>query len=188
MKAKVLKASGMSSHLSPLFRPQRKSYVKKEIKYKNCIFCEAAKKKPQFKTLCVYKSQHTLILLNKFPYNSGHLLVLPQNHEGDLTLLTQECYQELTQVLRMATSVVKKIYNPKGMNLGLNQGEAAGAGIPDHLHFHLIPRWSGDLNFFPLIGSSKVLIETLEETYEKMTLAILSSPLMKVKGAQCKVK
>jgi ATP adenylyltransferase len=109
-----------------------------------------------------------MVILNKYPYNAGHILVLPLRHVGTLSSLTSEQYLDLMQTLRLAESVISKVYQPSGVNIGLNQGAAAGAGIPDHLHFHLIPRWKGDLNFFPLVAKSKVIIEDLEESYHKI--------------------
>lgn len=162
---------GLSSSLSLLFKPERAQYVKKS-KVGPCVFCQAARKNElSFSTLCVYKSPKSLVLLNKFPYNSGHILILPKAHKAQLNELTLEEYQDLCAVLRLGEQVLQDVYKPQGMNIGLNLGAAAGAGIPDHLHFHLIPRWRGDLNFFPLVGKSKVLIETLEDTYKKLKTA-----------------
>lgn len=158
------KPSGLSSHLSPLFRPQRSKYVKSSQKL-NCVFCSDIKTKPNLKNLCVYETLHCRVLLNKYPYNSGHILVIPKKHVGDLQLLNSEEYLDLMQLLQLSDLIIKKVYQPAGVNWGLNQGAAAGAGIPDHIHFHLIPRWPGDLNFFPLVAQSKVLIEELKVTY-----------------------
>jgi ATP adenylyltransferase len=153
-----------------LFRPKRSNYVRgiKNSKTR-CVFCEAAKNKPSFKTLCVFKSEHSMVILNKFPYNSGHLLVLPQRHEGNLFELSQEEYLDLNETLKLASQAITKIYEPAGFNIGLNHGRAAGAGLPDHLHFHVIPRWEGDLNFFPLVTDTKVVIEDLKQSYKKLS-------------------
>jgi ATP adenylyltransferase len=149
-----------------LFRPDRFKYVRKLIKTEACVFCSAAKKEASFDTLCVYKSKYSMIVLNKFPYNSGHLLVIPLKHQGDLLALKQEAHYDLHDTLRLAMKALQDIYQPGGVNVGLNHGAVAGAGIPDHLHYHVIPRWSGDLNFFPLIAETKVVVESLEQTYE----------------------
>lgn len=151
-----------------LFRPDRMKYVRKLIKTDGCVFCHASKKPKSFETLCVYKSKHSMIVLNKFPYNSGHILIIPRRHCGDLLSLSKEEYRDLQDTIRLAMGVLKETYSPGGFNLGLNHGSVAGAGIPEHLHYHLIPRWSGDLNFFPLIAETKVLVESLEQTYEKL--------------------
>lgn len=110
-----------------------------------------------------------MIILNKFPYNSGHLLVLPRHHKGHLLKLSDIEYQDLHQTLKIAVQASEKLYQPPAMNIGLNHGKAAGAGLPEHLHYHLIPRWEGDLNFFPLIAETKVVVESLEQTYEKFS-------------------
>lgn len=151
-----------------LFRPDRFKYVRKLIKPEGCVFCRAADSKPSFETLCVYKSKHSMIVLNKFPYNSGHLLVIPARHSGDLTLLTEEESRDLHETLRKAVRALQQVYEPGGINAGLNMGAVAGAGIPDHLHYHVIPRWSGDLNFFPLVAETKAVIESLEMTFERL--------------------
>ena len=148
------------------FRPDRKKYVKKEIKSIGCVFCRSASQALSIETLCVYKSKYSQIVLNKFPYNNGHLLVLPLNHGGDLLKLSSEEYVDLGETLKLAVKAIQKIYEPTGFNIGLNHGLSGGAGIPDHLHYHVIPRWSGDVNFFPLIAETKVVIETLEESFK----------------------
>lgn len=109
-----------------------------------------------------------MILLNKYPYNPGHLLVLPKNHGGQLLDLSPAQFQDLHSVLRTAVEAVQKIYTPAGINLGMNMGKVSGAGIPEHLHYHVIPRWAGDLNFFPLVAQTKVVVEDLDTTYSKL--------------------
>ncbi len=151
-----------------LFRPDRMKYVRKLIPQEGCVFCRANSEKPSLDTLCVYQSKHSMIVLNKFPYNSGHILVLPRRHCGDLLQLLDAEFMDLQNTIRKAMSALQRGYEPGGMNLGLNQGAVAGAGIPEHLHYHVIPRWAGDLNFFPLIAETKVLVESLEQTYEKL--------------------
>lgn len=151
-----------------LYRPDRFKYVRKLIKPEGCVFCNASKHEASFDTLCVYKSKHSMIVLNKFPYNSGHLLVIPQKHEGDLLALSKDAHYDLHDTLRLAMKALQDIYQPGGVNVGLNHGAVAGAGIPDHLHYHVIPRWAGDLNFFPLIAETKVVVESLEQTYDRL--------------------
>ena len=150
-----------------LFRPDRMKYVRKLIKPVGCVFCNAAKKEASIESLCVYKSDHSMVVLNKFPYNSGHVLVLPQRHCGDLLKLSDAEFSDLQSLIRHGMKAMSQIYSPGGIYLGLNHGAVAGAGIPEHLHYHLIPRWAGDVNFFPLIAETKVLVESLEQTYEK---------------------
>lgn len=152
-----------------LFRPDRLKYVRKLIPQSGCVFCQAEAQAPSMETLCVYKTEHSMVLLNKFPYNSGHVLVLPRQHCGDILKLSDEQYSDLMMLLRRTMAALMDVYQPSGINQGLNHGAAAGAGIPEHLHFHVIPRWSGDLNFFPLIAETKVMVESLEQTYEKLS-------------------
>lgn len=149
-----------------LFRPERYNYIKKLIPDTGCVFCKAAQNEISFENLCVYKSKYSMILLNKFPYNSGHLLILPQRHCGDYLQFNDVELEDLNRTVKMAIQAVTEIYSPAGFNLGLNHGSVSGAGIPEHMHFHIVPRWAGDLNFFPLIAETKVVIETLEKTYE----------------------
>lgn len=150
-----------------LYRPDRFKYVRKLIKPKGCVFCAAAAEEPAFERLCVFQSEHSMVVLNKFPYNSGHLLVLPKRHCGNLLEMKPAEYTDLMETVRLAFAATEELYRPTGMNVGLNHGAVAGAGIPEHLHFHLVPRWAGDLNFFPLIAETKVVIETLEQTWER---------------------
>lgn len=150
-----------------LFRPDRMKYVRKLIKSEACVFCRSAKLELSVDSLCVYKSKHTQIVLNKYPYNNGHLLVLPLEHTGELTALSPERYDDLHRTIRVAIKAIEAVYQPTGFNLGLNHGVTGGAGIPEHLHYHIVPRWSGDLNFFPLIANTKVVIETVEQSYKK---------------------
>ena len=150
------------------FRPARLKYVRKLMKKEGCVFCygDKAKSKDQVQeNLCVFKTKYSQIVVNKFPYNSGHLLILPLRHCGDFLSLEPLEYNDLMQTLKKAVKAVTEIYSPQGYNLGLNNGSAAGAGIPDHLHFHLVPRWNGDLNFFPLIAETKLVIQDISETY-----------------------
>ncbi len=151
-----------------LFRPDRLKYVRKLIKPEGCVFCLAAKAGIDFPTLCVYQTKHSMVVINKFPYNSGHVLVLPRRHCGDLLKLREDEFRDLQDTVRLTMRMLNDVYSPGGINVGLNHGAVAGAGIPDHIHYHLIPRWSGDVNFFPLIAETKVLVESLEQTYERL--------------------
>ena len=153
---------------SLFFRPERRKYILEKKNQSHCVFCEALKKGVDKNTLLIFKSANSMVLLNKYPYNNGHLLVLPQKHIGRLTLLSEEEYGDLSQTVRIALKALESSYTCESLNLGLNQGKTAGAGIPEHLHYHLIPRWQGDTNFFPLIANSKVLVESLEQTYDRL--------------------
>lgn len=167
---------GLSKNIWPIerdlfFRPDRFKYVRKVLKTEGCVFCAANKGGLSFDSLCVYKNKSAMVVLNKFPYNSGHLLVLPQRHCGDFLGLSQGEYSDVMSALKLSVEVVQEVYQCQGFNIGLNHGAVAGAGIPEHLHWHLVPRWSGDMNFFPLIAETKTVIETLEQTYDKVSEA-----------------
>ena len=149
-------------------RPSRLKYVRKLIKADACVFCKADKKRPSKRSLLLYKNQTSMVVMNKYPYNNGHLLVLPRAHCADLNELPLDVYLNLSAVLRESLAILKQAYGLKGCNIGLNHGAAAGAGIPDHLHWHLVPRWYGDTNFFPLIAETKVIAESLDQTYERL--------------------
>ncbi len=151
-----------------LFRPERYRYVRNQIKSDGCVFCRSARAEISVESLCIYQSNLSQIVLNKFPYNAGHLLILPKSHTGHLLKLSDAEYLDLHATLRKAVAALEEVYKPAALNIGLNHGRTAGAGLPDHLHYHVIPRWEGDLNFFPLIAETKAVIESLDQTYEKL--------------------
>jgi ATP adenylyltransferase len=149
-------------------RPERLKYVRKLIKTDGCVFCNAVKAKDLKENLVVYKSDKAMVILNKYPYNTGHVLVMPTRHIGELEKMSAAEVQEVHALLPKTVEILKKVYNCAGLNVGLNLGAVAGAGIPDHLHYHVIPRWGGDTNFFPLIAETKMVVETLDETYGRL--------------------
>lgn len=157
------------------FRPARMKYVRKLIKPQGCVFCTSAEKPASQKTLCVYKTKYSQVVVNKYPYNSGHVLVLPLRHIGDIMQLSDEEYSDLHLTLKLAIKAIQSVYQPHGFNLGMNHGVTGGAGIPDHLHYHVVPRWNGDLNFFPLIAETKLVIETAESTFKKLNKEFIRS-------------
>lgn len=148
-------------------RPERYRYVRKLVKPKGCVFCSALKGKPDPENLVLFKGKTASVILNKYPYNSGHLLVVPNQHCGDMDQLSSEAFLTVSHLLHEVLKVVKKAYHCEGINVGLNLGAVAGAGIPDHLHWHVIPRWFGDTNFFPIIAETKALPETNEQAYAR---------------------
>lgn len=109
-----------------------------------------------------------MVVMNKFPYNTGHLMVIPQMHCGEITDLPMDVHLDMQKLLKETMAIIKKAYDCAGMNAGINLGAVAGAGIPEHLHWHIVPRWFGDTNFFPLIAETKALPETLEQSYAKL--------------------
>lgn len=152
-------------------RPDRLKYVRRLKNEDVCVFCTSGEKKESefsAENLVVYKSTHSQILLNKYPYNTGHLIVAPIDHGGSMFELSDEVYQDLMITVRFAGEVLMEAYKVQGLNVGVNHGKVAGAGIPEHLHWHVIPRWYGDTNFFPVICETKVFPETLEQTWNKI--------------------
>jgi ATP adenylyltransferase len=151
-----------------MFRPARLKYVRKIDRPAGCVFCAAVEMGPNPDSLLLYRGAHAIVILNKFPYNNGHILVLPRRHCGDFLELTKEEHAEIAVCMTTSIAAIKDAYNCAGFNCGLNLGAASGAGIPEHLHYHIVPRWVGDTNFFPLLADTKVVVETLDQTYERL--------------------
>ncbi len=167
-KSTAKSASRWPAQKQVLFRPERLKYVRKLIRSETCVFCEAREKGVKPESLLVATHGSAMLILNKYPYNAGHLLVLTTRHVGRFEDLKPEELADTQALLQKAMRALTELYSPGGFNMGLNLGSVAGAGIPDHLHWHLIPRWPGDSNFFPLIAETKVVIETLERTHERL--------------------
>lgn len=140
-------------------------------KPKGCIFClfpaEIGEENDR-KNLVVARTASSFVMLNKYPYNSGHVMVIPRRHGADLSALTEAELLDLQKLLQLSVEVIREAYSPDGFNIGMNLGHVAGAGIPDHLHHHVVPRWSGDTNFMPVLAETKVLIEHLSRTQERL--------------------
>ncbi len=149
-------------------RPDRYRYVRKLLPETGCVFCECEKSDPGPDSLILAIDKSVMVVMNKYPYNSGHLLVLPREHIGNIWDLSEEVNARLAYWVKKSATLLKTALNCQGFNMGLNHGAVAGAGIPGHLHWHIVPRWGGDTNFFPLIGETKVLAQTLEQTYESL--------------------
>jgi ATP adenylyltransferase len=133
-----------------------------------CVFCRLGKEPVDESTGVLWRSEFSFLVLNAFPYGSGHLLVVPYRHVADFSELSDEEYLDYTGVLRRAVGALSAAYQPDGMNVGMNLGTAAGAGIPRHLHAHALPRWLGDTNFMTSIGETRVLSESLISTWHKV--------------------
>lgn len=136
-----------------------------------CVFCEKIKSTNDEKNLILLRGNKTIVILNLYPYNNGHLLIIPKRHVGDIVELTDE---EMTELFQMTQKMIRVLrsYNPQGFNVGVNIGRAAGAGIPGHFHIHVVPRWVGDTNFMPVIGDVRVISESLEGIYKKLKEAL----------------
>ena len=154
-----------------LFSPWRSSYIasfKHESASRSCLFCRIAKERKDKKNLVVWRGHYCYIVLNLFPYNSGHLLVVPYKHTSDLTSLTEKENAEIMAATARGLKALKKLSGPHGFNFGANLGRVAGAGIEKHVHFHLVPRWNGDTNFMPVLADTKLISEDMKRTWREL--------------------
>jgi len=160
--------------MKQLWAPWRMEYILNEIdKHDNCIFCDFPEIKKDEKYMIVYRSSKSYVILNKFPYNNGHLLVVPYQHTGDILELEDEVLLDVQQTIRKTVQVMKNVLHPHGFNIGLNMGRTAGAGIDEHIHYHIVPRWDGDTNFMPVISGTKVVSESLEASRKKIAVEFI---------------
>lgn len=150
-----------------LWAPWRAAFVLSK-KGKGCIFCNRLKMQDSVENLIVYRGKKIFVILNKFPYNSGHTMIVPNRHVAHLERLTNEEAIEFFELTRKTVSVIKKALKPHSFNVGMNLGRISGAGVPEHLHLHVVPRWHGDANFMPVIGKTKVISVPLEPVYEAL--------------------
>lgn len=148
--------------------PWREEYVKKVLKMNECIFCQALKLKNDRKAFILFRGISNFIILNKYPYTPGHLMIAPYKHLASYEQTKKETSDEMADLLKLSLKVLKRNYKPHGFNTGMNLGQCAGAGVADHYHLHVIPRWIGDSNFMPLVSRTRVLIEDLPTTYERL--------------------
>lgn len=153
--------------MSNLWAPWRKEFILGP-KLKTCIFCKLPRQKKDRDNLILYRGRYNFIILNRFPYNNGHLMVVPYRHTRDLAKLDAKESSEMLKLSALAIQALKKTMRPQGHNLGINLGAAGGAGIRDHLHLHVVPRWVGDTNWMPILDGTKVMIEYLWETYDRL--------------------
>ena len=153
-----------------LWSPWRMEYIRsaRPEDQAGCIFCELPEKGEDEAALILARGNRAFVVLNAFPYNAGHLMVAPFRHTGRLADLGDDELLDMDHLLQRALEALREVAQPDGFNLGMNLGQVAGAGVPDHLHWHVVPRWSGDTNFMPVVADAKVLPEALQETYEKL--------------------
>jgi ATP adenylyltransferase len=155
-----------------LWSPWRSQYIgtfkdSEEKSGEECFFCDAiALNEVSLNTLITYIGSHSFVIMNKYPYNNGHLLISPIRHTGDITSLNSDELSEIMLLQVAAVKVLEEIFKPHGFNIGANLGRAAGAGVPGHLHYHVIPRWNGDTNFMPIIAETKILSQSLEDSFQ----------------------
>jgi ATP adenylyltransferase len=155
-----------------LWTPWRYAYVSGTEKTVDCVFCEAPKEKDDAKALIVHRAQYCYVILNAYPYTPGHVMIVPYTHLDELRKLPVDAANEMMTLSQKMESVLRELYHPDGINLGMNIGKAAGAGIAGHIHMHVLPRWVADANFVSVVGETRVLPETLEVTWGKISTAL----------------
>ena len=148
-------------------------YIENHGKEGGCIFCSALDKPDNSQNLIVHRGRQAFVILNLYPYTSGHLMVVPFVHKATLEELESSLRAEMMELTSLSMSVLRRTYNPQAFNLGANIGEAAGAGVKEHIHLHIVPRWIGDTNFMSTLGSTRVLPELLEDTYQRIRAGFL---------------
>jgi len=150
-----------------IWAPWRVEYIRME-KPKGCILCDKPKESNDEANYILYRGKHNYVMLNAYPYNPGHLMVAPYRHLATPEDLTPEERNEHFAIVARSVKVLKSVFKSDGLNIGINLGRAAGAGIDDHFHTHIVPRWAGDTNFMPILADTKVVSEGLAETYKKL--------------------
>ena len=154
--------------MDTLWSPWREEYILslKDISKGECIFCYLGKQNPSSENLVLYKGNNIYIVMNRFPYNNGHLLIIPYRHLGEINDLNSDEKNEMMDLLIESVKILKSTFSPQGFNIGMNLGNISGAGIADHVHFHVVPRWGGDTNFMPVLGKTKVISQALEKGWK----------------------
>jgi len=154
--------------MNQLWAPWRMELIEKGEPQGGCIFCALPREPDARSALVLGRTARAFAILNRYPYNNGHLMVVPRAHAADLESLSKGEYEELNELLRVSLRILGQVYGAQGANVGMNLGRVAGAGIADHVHWHVVPRWNGDTNFMPVVGLSKVMIEHLHESWDKL--------------------
>ena len=154
--------------MKQLWAPWRMAYINDDAKDTGCIFCTLYRQDDQRAALVLAQTSHSVVIMNKYPYNNGHLLLAPKRHENNPDKLPSEEFIDLNEALRRSIEIVRSAFHPGGINLGMNLGKCAGAGIEDHLHWHVVPRWEGDANFMPVIAETRVMPQHLLDSYDHL--------------------
>jgi ATP adenylyltransferase len=163
-----------SDAMDYIWTPWRYQYMKDAASgnQPECIFCDAVVRKDDAETLIVYRGKKAFVILNRFPYTSGHVMIVPYAHVAELSLCEPVALEEMMRLAQRVETALRANYQPDGMNLGMNLGRAAGAGVVGHLHLHALPRWIGDSNFMTVTGETRVHPEDLKTTYERLSKAL----------------
>ncbi|HSB01184.1 MAG TPA: HIT domain-containing protein [Anaerolineales bacterium] len=143
-------------------------YIQNNSNEDGCIFCNAQAKEDSAENLIAFRGERAYVILNRYPYTSGHLMVVPFDHKPNLEELDPSTRAEMMELTARCMTVLRKIYGPQAFNMGANIGEAAGAGVKQHVHIHIVPRWAGDTNFMSAVGETRVLPEMLEQTWQRV--------------------
>jgi ATP adenylyltransferase len=151
-----------------LWAPWRMKYILSAKKTSGCILCEERKKNDDRKNYILYRGKHTFVIMNLYPYNNGHLLIVPNTHESEIDKLPETELSDLMRTTQVAVNILKQVMRPEGLNIGINIGKSAGAGIPEHLHVQIVPRWTGDASYITVFDETRVLSELLDGTYERL--------------------
>jgi len=151
-----------------MWAPWRLEYIINSGSDGGCIFCEKPKEKNDEKNFIIYRGKESFALLNIYPYNNGHIMIAPYRHTGSLDDLSTETLCEMMELVKKITHRIKKEMKAQGFNVGINVGKAAGAGIEQHIHIHVVPRWPGDTNFMPVVCGTKIISESLKSVYDKL--------------------
>lgn len=154
--------------INNLWAPWRMRYIETEDEVSDCIFCVKPAQKLDTENLILWRGESAFIIMNKFPYNNGHLMVVPYRHLQNITDLSEAESSEIHHLTGRCVTAMEKVLKAQGFNIGINLGRIAGAGIDQHIHYHVVPRWQGDTNFMPVIGASKVISQALEESYQRL--------------------
>jgi ATP adenylyltransferase len=154
--------------MTRLWTPWRSAYMQQKKDQSACIFCDAAASETDEENLVVHRGQLAFVMLNRYPYTSGHVMIAPYAHVSRLAQAGSAAAAEIMYLARDAEQVIQQVYRPDGLNLGMNLGEAAGAGIEQHIHLHVLPRWNGDANFMTSVAETRVIPESLTDTYTKL--------------------
>ena len=158
--------------LDYLWSPWRYKYIAAGGKEEGCVFCAAVAANDDARTHIIFRGEKNFIILNRYPYTTGHVMIVPYAHVGDLQAADPAALAEMMQLAQKMEAALEATYHPQGYNLGMNVGRAAGAGVEGHIHLHVLPRWSGDSNFMTTVAETRVEPEDLETTYEKLHKAI----------------
>ena len=151
-----------------VWAPWRMEYIANNDKSEGCVFCVSAEQGGDRDKLILYRSVFSFIMLNRYPYTNGHLMIAPFRHTADLNELSAEEMLDLFELLRLCRNTLEETAGPQGFNIGINLGKAAGAGVDEHMHIHIVPRWNGDTNFMTVIGDIRVMPENLLNTYDRL--------------------